>query len=157
MYWAHETDPSPHKEHVLVICNWRVLSQNGLNPFWSIWDIWNLSCWNIKKIIRKYVILLTITSKIEQRRSGAAQWLPGPRSIGQKDFPFRTIKSLLLLLLLLYIISKVSLERYYFGLYDGVLTLKMSKMVLNSFCDKTLQFFLAFLLLAGELQAVDGE
>ena len=39
---------------------------------------------------------------IEQRRSGAAQWLPGPRSIGQKDFPFRTIKSLLLLLLLLF-------------------------------------------------------
>ena len=36
---------------------------------------------------------------IEQRRSGAAQWLPGPRSIGQKEFPFRTIKSLLLLLL----------------------------------------------------------
>ena len=35
---------------------------------------------------------------IEQRRSGAAQWLPGPRSIGQKEFPFRTIKSLLLLL-----------------------------------------------------------
>ena len=32
---------------------------------------------------------------IEQRRSGAAQWLPGPRSIGQKDFPFRTIKLLL--------------------------------------------------------------
>ena len=29
---------------------------------------------------------------IEQRRSGAAQWLPGPRSIGQKEFPFRTIK-----------------------------------------------------------------
>ena len=28
---------------------------------------------------------------IEQRRSGAAQWLPGPRSIGQKEFPFRTI------------------------------------------------------------------
>ena len=39
---------------------------------------------------------------IEQRRSGAAQWLPGPRSIGQKEFPFRTIKSLLLLLLLLF-------------------------------------------------------
>ena len=35
---------------------------------------------------------------IEQRRSGAAQWLPGPRSIGQKEFPFRTIKLLLLLL-----------------------------------------------------------
>ena len=42
---------------------------------------------------------------IEQRRSGAAQWLPGPRSIGQKDFPFRTIKSLLLLLLLLLILN----------------------------------------------------
>ena len=33
---------------------------------------------------------------------------------------------------------KVSLERYYFVLYDGALTLKMSKMALNSFCDKTL-------------------
>ena len=42
---------------------------------------------------------------IEQRRSGAAQWLPGPRSIGQKDFPFRTIKSLLLLLLLLLLLK----------------------------------------------------
>ena len=27
---------------------WRVSSQNGLTPFWSIWDIWDLSCWNIK-------------------------------------------------------------------------------------------------------------
>ena len=30
------------------------------------------------------------------------------------------------------------IERYYFVLYDGALTLKMSKMALNSFCDKTL-------------------
>ena len=36
--------------------------------------------------------------------------------------------------------SNVSLERYYFVLYDGVLTLKMSKMALNAFCDKTLHF-----------------
>ena len=34
--------------------------------------------------------------------------------------------------------SNVSLERYYFVLYDGALTLKMSKMALNAFCDKTL-------------------
>ena len=47
---------------------------------------------------------------IEQRRPGAAQWLPGPRSIGQKEFPKKIFhfgfsisdnKSLLLLLLLL--------------------------------------------------------
>ena len=38
----------------------------------------------------------------------------------------------------LYIMSNVSLERYYFVLYDGALTLKMSKMALNAFCDKTL-------------------
>ena len=47
---------------------------------------------------------------IEQRRSGAAQWLPGPRSIGQKDFPFRTIKSLLLLLLKIIIIIIILAE-----------------------------------------------
>ena len=40
----------------------------------------------------------------------------------------------------LYIMRKVSLERYYFVLYDGALTLKMSKMALNSFCDKTLHY-----------------
>ena len=28
------------------------------------------------------------------------------------------------------------LERYYFVLYDGALSLKMSNMALNSFCDK---------------------
>ena len=39
----------------------------------------------------------------------------------------------------LYIMSNVSLERYYFVLYDGALTLKMSKMALHAFCDKTLQ------------------
>ena len=33
--------------------------------------------------------------------------------------------------------SNVSLERYYFVLYDGALTLKMSNMALNAFCDKT--------------------
>ena len=38
----------------------------------------------------------------------------------------------------LYIMRKVSLERYYLVLYDGALTLKISKMALNSFCDKTL-------------------
>ena len=37
---------------------------------------------------------------------------------------------------------KVSLERYYFVLYDGALTLQTSKMTLNPFCDKTLQWFL---------------
>ena len=36
---------------------------------------------------------------------------------------------------------KVSLERYYFVLYDSALTLKMSKMALNSFCDKTLHIY----------------
>ena len=39
----------------------------------------------------------------------------------------------------LYIMSNVSLERYYFVSHDGALTLKMSKMALNAFCDKTLQ------------------
>ena len=35
--------------------------------------------------------------------------------------------------------SNVSLERYYFVLYDGALTLKYDeKMALNAFCDKTL-------------------
>ena len=37
--------------------------------------------------------------------------------------------------------SNVSLERYYFVLYDGALTLKMSKKALNAFCDKTLQLY----------------
>ena len=41
----------------------------------------------------------------------------------------------------LYIMSNVSLERYYFVLYDGALTLKMSKMALNAFCDKTLHIY----------------
>ena len=38
---------------------------------------------------------------------------------------------------------KVSLERYYFVLYDCALTSKMSKMALKSFFDKTLQLFSA--------------
>ena len=37
--------------------------------------------------------------------------------------------------------SNVSLERYYFVLYDGALTLEMSKMALNAFCDKTLHIY----------------
>ena len=37
--------------------------------------------------------------------------------------------------------SNVSLERYYFVLYDGALTLKMSKMAINAFCDKTLHIY----------------
>ena len=41
----------------LVQLIWRVSSQNELNPFWSTLDI----CWNINKIIRKFVILLVIT------------------------------------------------------------------------------------------------
>ena len=46
----------------------------------------------------------------------------------------------------LYIMSNVSLERYYFVLYDGALTLKMSKMALNALCDKTLHITTIFLL-----------
>ena len=38
----------------------------------------------------------------------------------------------------LYIMSNGSLERYYFVLYDGALTLKLSKIALNAFCYKTL-------------------
>ena len=38
----------------------------------------------------------------------------------------------------LYIMRKVSLEIYYFVLYDGALTVKISKMALNSFCDETI-------------------
>ena len=33
---------------------WRVSSQNGLYPFWLIWDIWDLNCWNIKKICNTF-------------------------------------------------------------------------------------------------------
>ena len=44
----------------------------------------------------------------------------------------------------LYIMSNVSLERYYFVLYFGALTLKMSKMALNAFCDKTLHLSIQF-------------
>ena len=47
---------------------WRVSSQNGLYPFWSIWDIWKLSCWN-NKIIRKFVILLIIPLYIMRKVS----------------------------------------------------------------------------------------
>ena len=36
--------------------------------------------------------------------------------------------------------KKVSLERYYFVLYGGAITLKMAEMALNPFCDKTLHF-----------------
>ena len=57
----------------------------------------------MKKIIRKFVILLIITF----------------------------IKK---------IIMRKVLKMYYFVLYDGALTLKMSNMALNSFCDKTLHF-----------------
>ena len=47
----------------------------------------------------------------------------------------------------LYIMSNVSLERYYFVLYDGALTLKMSKMALNAFCDKALQISIIIIII----------
>ena len=54
--------PSERRVNHLIV--WRVTSLNGLYPFWSIWDIWDFSCWTIKKIVRKFVILLIRTSKI---------------------------------------------------------------------------------------------
>ena len=42
----------------------------------------------------------------------------------------------------LYIMRKVSLERYYFVSYDDALTLKISKMALSSFCNKTLHMYI---------------
>ena len=46
-----------------------------------------------------------------------------------------------------FILRKVSLvlERYYFVLNNGALTLKMPKIVLNTFWDKTLHVFLSIL------------
>ena len=41
----------------------------------------------------------------------------------------------------LYIMRNVSLERYYFILYDGALTLKKSNMALIPFFDKTLHIY----------------
>ena len=38
--------------------------------------------------------------------------------------------------------TKISLERYYFVLYDCALTSKMSKMALKSLCDKTLHMLI---------------
>ena len=46
---------------------WRVSSQNGLYPCWSIWDIWDLSCWNIKKIIRKCLIITSNCTFISKK------------------------------------------------------------------------------------------
>ena len=51
----------------------------------------------------------------------------------------------------LYIMRKVSLERYYFVWYDYALTLKMSNMALNLFCDKTLQMSMVHVHPAGSL------
>ena len=52
----------------------------------------------------------------------------------------------------LYIMRKVSSERYYFVLYDGALTLKMSKMVLNSFCDKSLHIVRSYINILHKMQ-----
>ena len=53
------------EDYLISILKIRIVSsQNGLTPLWSIWDIWVLSCWNIKKIIRKFLMLLIITSKM---------------------------------------------------------------------------------------------
>ena len=41
--------------------------------------------------------------------------------------------------------EKVLLERCYFVLYNDALTLKISKMALNPFCDKAWMISLAFL------------
>ena len=40
------------------------------------------------------------------------------------------------------IMKNVSLEGYYFVVYDGALTLKISKMALSPFCDKPLQYLI---------------
>ena len=51
------------------------------------------------------------------------------------DHKFKNIP----LYIYIYIMKKVLLERHYIVLYDGALTLKLSKMALNPFCSKTLQ------------------
>ena len=63
-FWYTPVQKSANCEKNCPFIIWRVSSQNGLYPFCSIWDIWDLSCWSIKKIIRNFVILLSITSKI---------------------------------------------------------------------------------------------
>ena len=45
----------------------------------------------------------------------------------------------------LYIMRNVSLDRYYFVLYDCALTKKMSKIALKSFCDKTLHTYFIYI------------
>ena len=43
---------------------WRDCLQKQINLFLSFWDICDWSCWNIKKIMKKYAILVIITPNI---------------------------------------------------------------------------------------------
>ena len=93
--------------------------KNG-NRFWK-------PKWQMKSFIAKRVIsiLVNLRFKLLKYKENNTNFF------NTFDHNFKNIP--------LYIMSNVSIERYYFVLYDGALTLKMSKMALNAFCDKTLQ------------------
>ena len=104
-----------------------------LNTTYTIWTSKFWTCWayNMKSFIAKRVISILVN--LRYLRFKLLKYKENNKKICNTfDHNFKYIP--------LYIMSNVSLERYYFVLYDGALTLKISKMALNAFCDKTLHF-----------------
>ena len=119
-------DKSVHK---LIICN-KVYQNNNVMPN-DLYSISITQCqWDHKKsFIAKRVISILVN--LRYLRFKLLKYKENNKKICNTfDHNFKNIP--------LYIMSNVSLERYYIVLYDGALTLKMSKMALNAFCDKTL-------------------
>ena len=88
-------------------------------------------CMHMKSFIAKRVISILVN--LRYLRFKLLKFKENKKICNTFDHNFKNIP--------LYIMSNVSLERYYFVLYDGSLTLKMSKMALNAFCDKTLHIY----------------
>ena len=104
-------------------------------PVWDIWELWqhvlNFSSHQLKSFIAKQVNSILVN--LRYLRFKLLKYKENNKKICNTfDHNFKNI--------LLYIMRKVSLERYYFVLYDGALTLNMSKWRLTRFAIKLFNY-----------------
>ena len=103
----------------LLIMSSNVKVKHHKESDWVMFYIWRVLSWNRLSILVNLRYLRSKLLKYKEKNK---------KIFSTFDNNFKNIP--------LYIMRKVSLERYYFVLYDGALSLKMSKMALNPFCDK---------------------
>ena len=122
------------RRRIYILCNVEYIIGNGSEIYREYSHLFDFHWKHMKSFIAKW--LNSILVNLRYLRFKLLKYKENNKKICNTfDHNFKNIP--------LYIMRKVSLEWYYFVLYECALTSKISKMALKSFCDKTLHIMYA--------------